>query len=358
MTMTNDPTAVDPVTELENAAWALAAVIATYRNAARGSLADALAADPDRTAVLEAIGLVQRAGDGIVPNAALHDGPLAGNAASARLSSLRQAVDAATGVARGWAAQPDEVLLDQGHASAATGHALATRLVPTLAGLTGRLAAPGSRVLDIGTGVGALAVALVRELPHIRVTAIDSLDRAVRLARAELEQAGPVAERVELRQQDAADLREREVYDLAWLPAPFLSEESLSASLPHIVDAIAPGGWLVAGTNPAPSGELAAAVARWNAIRNGGNSLDSNRMAATLREFSLGDVDQRPTAPGGPILVVGRRLTRMNLSGVVPRDLQEGGSRGRWQRQRSTALTSPLRPAERLRQPVNTEGET
>jgi predicted O-methyltransferase YrrM len=309
--MTNDPAAADPVARLENAAWALAAVIATYRDAAQGSLAGALAADPDRTAVLEAIGFVQRTGDDIVPHAARHDGPAAASAAAARLSSLRQAVEAAAGeTAPGWSAQPDEVLRDQGHASAATGHAIATRLVPTLAGLTGRLTSPGSHVLDVGTGVAALALALVSELPHIRVTAIDSLERAIRLARTELEQAGALAERVELRRQDVADLREPEVYDLIWLPAPFLSDKSLNASLPHIVAALSPGGWLVAGTNPAPGSELAAAVARWNAIRNGGNSLDSDRMASRLRALGLGHVDQRPTVPGGPILVVGQHPPR------------------------------------------------
>lgn len=301
-------TEADPVAGLEQATWAFAALIATYRDAAQGSLADALAADPVRTAVLEAAGLVKRTGDYIEPHAALYDGPMAGNAAAARLSSLRQAVEAAAGeVPPGWVEQPDEVLLDQGRASAGTGRALATRLVPALPGLADRLATPGSRVLDIGTGVGALALALARELPAVHVTAIDVLDRAVRLARSELAQAGPLGERVELRLQDVADLREPGAYDLIWLPAPFLSQESLDASLPHLVDALAPGGWLVAGTNPAPPGELAAAVARWNAARNGGNSANSASVASTLREFGLEEVGQHPTVPGGPILVAGRR---------------------------------------------------
>lgn len=306
--MTNDPAAVDVTADLDSTAWALAAVIATYRDAAQGSLAAALAADPDRTAVLEAAGLARRTGDGIVPHAALRDGPGVGNTAAARLSSLRQAVGAAAGeIPRSWDAQPDQVLLDQGHASAGTGRAIATLLVPTLAGLAGRLATPGSRVLDIGTGVAALAGALVRELPHVRVTAIDSMERAVRLARAELGRAGLPAERVEVRLQDVADLREPGAYDLVWLPVPFLSEKSLTTSLPHIVDAVAPGGWLVAGTNPAPSGQLAVAVARWQAIRNGGNFFNSDHVAVTLRELGLGDVEQRPTVPGGPVLVVGQR---------------------------------------------------
>lgn len=306
-TMTNDP-AADPVAELESAAWALAAVIGVHRDAAEDSLAGALAADPDRTAVLEAAGLVRRTGGGLIPHPALQDRPAAGHAAAARLSVLRQVLGTAVGeVPPGWAAQPDQVLLDQGHGSAAIGHALATRLVPALDGLASRLATPGSRVLDAGTGIAALAIALARELPHVRVTAIDSLDHVLRLARAELRRAGAPAERVELRHQDAADLREPDTYDLIWLPAPFLSEESLTAALPHLADALTPGGWLVAGTYPAPPGELAAAVARWNSARNGGNSLGPDRLAAMLRELGLGGVGQLPTVPGNPVLVTGQR---------------------------------------------------
>lgn len=298
----------DPVTELATATWALAAVIATQRDAAATSLAEALANDPDRTAVLEAAGLVQRTGAQFRPHTALPDGPVAGNAAAAHLSALRQAVDVAAGVPdTGWAAQSDAVLRDQGRASAATGQALATRLGPTLPGLAERLATPGSRVLDIGTGIGALALALVRELPHIQVTGIDVLPRAIALARAELAEAGPDADRVDIRQQDVADLRDSEQYDLIWLPAPFLAEQSLTAALPHIVAALVQGGWLVVGTNPTPDGELAGAVARWNAVRNGGNSFDADLMAAALGERGLVEIGQRPTVPGGPILVVGRR---------------------------------------------------
>src|SRR6201999_3952486 len=104
--------------------------------------------------------------------------------------SMRQAVAAASGEApAGWDAQSDDVLLDQGRASAGTGHALATRLVPALPGLADRVATAGSRILDIGTGTGALALALAQDLPHVHVTGIDSLERAIRLARRELDGA-------------------------------------------------------------------------------------------------------------------------------------------------------------------------
>ncbi|MET7571414.1 methyltransferase domain-containing protein [Streptomyces sp. NPDC005492] len=273
---------------------------------------EALAADPARTAVLEAAGVVRRDGDKVMAAPVLQLGPASSNAASARLRSMRQAVAAAGGEAvTGWDAQSDEVLLDQGRASAGTGHALATRLVPSLPGLADRLATAGSRVLDIGTGTGALALALAQDLPHVHVTGIDRLERVIRLARQELENAAPgAADRVEVRHQDAVELRERNLYDLIWLPAPFLSEDVLNACLPHVATALTDGGWLVAGTNPAPHEPLLAAVADWTAARNGGSTLTSPRMSQALGDLGFQDLRQIPTVPGGPVLVAGRRPVR------------------------------------------------
>ncbi|WP_282082621.1 methyltransferase domain-containing protein [Streptomyces tendae] len=229
--------------------------------------------------------------------------------ASARLSSMRQAVAAAGGEAvTGWDAQSDNVLLDQGRASAGTGHALATRVVPSLPGLAGRLATAGSRILDIGAGTGALALALAQDLPHVHVTGIDRLERATRLAGQELGKAGHgAAGRVEIRHQDAVDLRERDLYDLIWLPAPFLSSDALNACLPHVAAALTDGGWLVVGTNPAPPEPLLAAVADWTAARGGGSAATSHRMSQALSDLGFRGMRQFPTVPGGPVLVAARR---------------------------------------------------
>ncbi|MFD4874499.1 methyltransferase domain-containing protein [Streptomyces sp. NPDC058420] len=192
---------------------ALAAVVATLRETGASSLEEALAADPARTAVLAAAGFVRRDGEKVIAAPVSQLGPASSNMASARLSSMRQAVAAASGKAvTGWDAQSDNVLLDQGRASAGTGHALATRLMPSLPGLADRLATAGSRVLDIGTGTGALALALAQDLSNVHVTGIDSLERAIRLAGQEMGKAEPgSADRVELRHQDAVDLRERDL---------------------------------------------------------------------------------------------------------------------------------------------------
>ena len=299
----------DPATALEAASWALAAMIGTMRDALTAPLADVLAAAPQRTAVLEAVGLVQRNHDGFTLHPSLRPGePLA----EAKLNSLLQACSVAAHdgngvVSGGWGRHDDEVLLRHGRGSAAAGRALATKIVPRLTGLADRLNAEGSRILDVGTGVGAIAVALAREFPRAHVVGIDILERALDLARAETARAADVADRVSLRHLDVADLTEPGSYDLIWLPAPFLAEAALSAGLPRVIDAVVPGGWIVAGTNPPSEDALLRAVGRWTAVLHNGNAYDTNRMAASLTASGLQEMQRFPTVTGGPVLLAARR---------------------------------------------------
>ncbi|MGC4816268.1 SAM-dependent methyltransferase [Micromonospora sp. DT63] len=300
----------DPLAALEASAWALAAAVGTMSDALSAPLAEVLAASPHRSAVLEAAGLLSwHAGVPVAhPSLLAADGPTGRSAVQARLSSLRQAVAAAAQEpsgpgGTGWAELGDEVLLHQGRASAATGRALATRVVPELPGLARRLGSTDGRVLDVGTGVAALAVALARALPRASVVGIDVLQRALDLARGELAAAPDVADRISLRRQDVAEVAEPGGYDLVWLPAPFLPQQTLTVALPRLVQALRPGGWLVAGTNPPAADPLRAAVGRWNAVRNGGNAFDADRMAQVLEGAGLVDVRRFPTVPGGPVLV-------------------------------------------------------
>ncbi|MFG2356900.1 SAM-dependent methyltransferase [Streptomyces sp. NPDC048521] len=309
------PLGEDPVATLEAAVWAMAAVVSTQRQALSEPLEDVLRADPRRTAVLESVGLVRRGVDEYVvhPSLAPADTPTARSAVEAKLSSLRQAVsaaafDAAADTESGWGAQSDEVLLSQGRASAATGRALAGKVVPQLPGCAERLRAEGSRVLDVGTGVGALAVVLAESFSTAQVEGIDVLERALGLARTELSAADPaVAARVSLRRENAAEMSRKDHYDLVWLPAPFLPEEELRAALPRLAAALVPGAWLVAGTNPAADDALRRSVGRWTAVRGGGNSFDTTRMSEELAAVGLEETRTFPTVPGGPVLVAARR---------------------------------------------------
>jgi protein-L-isoaspartate O-methyltransferase len=299
----------DPVSTLEAAAWALAALISTLRDGRTAPLADVLAAAPLRTAVLEAARLVARDAEGLtVPPSLLLGAPFA----EAKLSSLRQAAAAAARDRdsvpnQGWALQDDEVLLSQGRASAGTARALATKIVPELTGLAGRLEAAGSRILDIGTGVAAIAITLARAFPRSQVVGIDVLERALNLARAELDDATDVAGRVSLRQLDLADLTEQAGYDLVWLPAPFLSEAALSAGLPRAIDAVRPGGWIIVATNPVPEDPLLLAIGRWTAALNHGSACATDWMTASLTASGLREMRIFPVVRGGPVLLAARR---------------------------------------------------
>jgi SAM-dependent methyltransferase len=307
----------DPVVLLEAAPWAVAATIGTLRDVATTAtpIRDVLAAHPQRTAVLEAAGLVWGSGAdlGVHPMLDIADPATARSAMAARLSALKQAAAAAEGEQAvggepAWARQDDEVLLNQGRASAASGRALATRVVPVLPGLAEALAGGKGRVLDVGTGVAALALALAAELPAAEVVGIDVLQRALDLARGELALAEPdVAARVSLRLEDVGAIAEHEAYDLVWLPVPFLPDAAFQAAVPRLRAALRPGGWLVAGTNPAVADPLRQAVAAWTASLNGGNSSHTDGVAEMLRAAGFTDEQRFPTVPGGPVLLAVRR---------------------------------------------------
>ncbi|TJZ97944.1 class I SAM-dependent methyltransferase [Actinacidiphila oryziradicis] len=303
----------DPSTTLEATTWALAALIATLNDVATKPSAEVLGANPQRTAVLEAVGLIRRDGDTLTlhPSYRYPDGPTNRSAAQARLSSLRQAVAAATGdqgETGGWAGQDDEVLRNQGRASAGTGRAIAGKVIPALPGLAQRLDVQGSRILDVGTGIAALALALAEAFPRAEVVGVDVMERVLGLAREELAAAGTeAAGRVTLRHADVVDVAEQAAYDMVWLPAPFLSEAALTQALPRLIEALKPGAWIVVGTNPAAPDPLRQAVAGWHAVRNGGNAYDADRMTKTLTAYGLRDERAFPTVPGGPVLVAARR---------------------------------------------------
>src|SRR5215207_819742 len=76
-----------------------------------------------------------------------------------------------------WADGADSVLIAQGQASGSTALLFATFLLPELPQLAERLGQPGARMLDVGTGIGALAVGFAEMFPQLHVTGVDVMDR-------------------------------------------------------------------------------------------------------------------------------------------------------------------------------------
>jgi predicted O-methyltransferase YrrM len=210
------------------------------------------------------------------------------------------------GDANAWGAQPDEALLAQGRASAAGVAAFRDLGLPALAGLAAALDVPGVRMLDVGTGVAALAVAHAQAFPELTVVGLDVLPRALELAR-QVVAASDASDRVVLRQQDVSELDDHDTYALAWLPAPFVPETALRAGVPRIARALQRGGWLILAHARLAGDRGDDALTRFKTVAYGGTLLDSDEASALLRDAGLAPVFTVPTPPGAPGITVGRK---------------------------------------------------
>jgi methylase of polypeptide subunit release factors len=83
----------------------------------------------------------------------------------------------------------------------------AERLFPALKGLPEALHAPTAHFLDVGTGVGHLAIAMCRQFPTLRVVGIDPFETALELARRNVVEAD-LEGRITLRSALVQDLTE------------------------------------------------------------------------------------------------------------------------------------------------------
>jgi release factor glutamine methyltransferase len=131
------------------------------------------------------------------------------------------------------------------------------------------------RVLDVGTGTGAIALALADEAPGARITAMDVSADALALARENLELTGANG-RVRLVEHDLTSGLGNSDFDLVVSNPPYVEPEELPTLQPEVrdwepraalvasgateaiaraaTDALRPGGWVVLET-AAGSGE-------------------------------------------------------------------------------------------------------
>jgi len=206
-----------------------------------------------------------------------------------------------------WLDQPDAALLAQGRMSGHGARLAARHVLARLDGLTQRLNRPGAAILDVGTGVATLATALAEQFPTATVTGLDVSEQVLALAHTEL--AGhPASDRVRLRCQDVATLDEREAYDLAWIPAPFMAPAALTAGVTAMAAALRPRGWLLLGHGDLPLDRpLDAAVTRLITAAWGGTALTSDDAANLLTAAGLTDVTPVGAVPRAPSMTAARR---------------------------------------------------
>jgi SAM-dependent methyltransferase len=161
------------------------------------------------------------------------------------------------------------------------GQGRGSMLMPTLLATAPELQHVTS-FLDLGTGVGLLAVAAAQVWPDCTVVGIDTWDPSLELAYANVKAAG-LDDRIEIRRQDIAAVDDVDRFDCVWLPSFFFSAATLAQAMPRLVDAATPGGWIAVAHYEPPPDPLPTATIRLRTIRDGGAVIDAEAAADLLR---------------------------------------------------------------------------
>lgn len=153
------------------------------------------------------------------------------------------------------------------------------------------------RFLDVGTGVGAIALRAAKTCPDLAVEAIDIWTPALRLA-AQRIAASAHASRITLFECDVATLSTEPRFTLAWLPTMFMRRDVVHRGVARIAAASHRGGWLVAALYTIPEDPFAAVMARLRTLRSGGEITAPGELADLLRSHGYVDVevDRSPIA--------------------------------------------------------------
>jgi len=135
--------------------------------------------------------------------------------------------------------------------------------------------------------------------PRLHVPGIDILDHAPGLARHVIT-AGDVADRVTVRKRTWPASPTTPGFDLAWLPAPFISQPAVARALPRVAAALHPGGWLVLGHSKSGGTPVEDALTRLKTVAYGGTPLDEAAACHPLHKTGLTSVPTMPTPSGAP----------------------------------------------------------
>ncbi|MCA1833449.1 MAG: methyltransferase domain-containing protein [Actinomycetota bacterium] len=166
---------------------------------------------------------------------------------------------------------------------------------------------PDARILDVGTGVGALAVAFCRTFPGSTVVGIDPWEPSLGLARSNIA-AADLGSRIALLSTRIEDFTD-DGFDLVWMPVIFLAEQVLEDAVAHAVAAMRSGGEIVLGRYSGSDDALAGALGDLRTIRSGGTLLNAGDVRKLLEHAGLVDVREVQRTWSAPIgLTAGRRL--------------------------------------------------
>jgi release factor glutamine methyltransferase len=153
------------------------------------------------------------------------------------------------------------------------------------------------RVLDVGTGTGAIALAIADEHPGARVTAVDSSPAALELARENARRLG-----LELELREGTFEIAAEGWDLVVSNPPYVLPEEWGSLQPEIREWEPREALVGVGLH-----EQIARLARTRLLVLEVGECQAQDVAETLRSLNYTDVAVTPDLAGKPRVVEGRR---------------------------------------------------
>jgi predicted O-methyltransferase YrrM len=208
---------------------------------------------------------------------------------------------------RGWTYPEPELLQSIGEAARIHALSMTREVVPACEGLAGRFGKEGATMLDAGVGVAGTAIAMAQMWPELRIVGIDPWQPSLRLARENVDRAN-LAGRVELREQGVEALTDKSAFDAVWFATPFIPEQRARTGIEKSLEALRPGGWIVAGAHDDAGPPPLAALQRLRETQWGGPVWSVAETEAVLRKAGFVEVRGLPTQPGAlASFVVGRR---------------------------------------------------
>ena len=175
------------------------------------------------------------------------------------------------------------------------------------------LEAAPTKVLDVGTGSGAIALAVADELEDARVTAIDTSFNAVRVAKANTERLG-LTDRVDVVLRGPSSLTgavpDDRAFDLLLANLPYVSEDEWQDLAPEIRE-YEPREALVAGQTgleaiEALAEELLALAPRPSVVALEIGAGQAEVVSKLVRAAGYTDVEVRSDLAGHDRVVIGR----------------------------------------------------
>jgi precorrin-6B methylase 2 len=205
----------------------------------------------------------------------------------------------------GWTHRDPLILQSQGQVSRMIIRGIES-IAARILELKAALQRPGA-FLDVGTGVGWLAIEAAQTWPALQVVGIDPWEPALTLARDNLAKSD-VAGRVALRLERAQELAEIEHFTLAWVPGPFISAAVADQVLERVHHALRPAGWIIFGLHGEAADPLEQALARLRIVRSGGYPWKQSEVVERLRLLGFTHIEASLGAPSVG-LVVARKKT-------------------------------------------------